>query len=330
MNPLRNMEVFVRVVTAGSFTSAANELGTTVAQASRAIANLEEHLCTRLLDRTTRRVGLTEAGKRYFLRCEQILDSVGQAEAELTNTYILPAGRLKVHSTSSLAQHCLLPVLYGFQAEHPSVAVDVTLNEHVPDMVDEAFDVSVVLSRTRPAEGLCFQFLGKIFSVACASPSYLASNGVPQRPIDLASHRCLQVISGDYPEDEWGFNGPHGSERVVLDSVGFRINSVEALATALRQGMGVGILPYFAAVQAIRSGELVHILPEYSAQARDVFAIYTSRRYMDAKVYAWVEFVRNRSPDTLESGRSNLRSRVQPVSTASKAAAIVPGSSTRV
>jgi DNA-binding transcriptional LysR family regulator len=307
MNTLRNMEVFVRVAATGSFTAAAHDLDTTVAHASRAVANLEEHFGTRLLNRTTRRVGLTEAGRRYFQRCKQILDSVGQAEAELTNTYILPAGNLKLHSTPSLAQHCLLPLLNDFQARNPSVEVDVTLGERVPDMSEEAFDVSIALSRSRPAEGLCFQFLGNVFSVVCASPSYLMSNGMPQRPTDLTSHRCLQAISADYPENEWEFSGPHGGERIALDRVGFKINAVEALATAVRQGMGIGLLPYFVAVHGIRSGELVHVLPDYRAQERDIFAIYTARRYMDAKVHAWIEFVRNVLPDALESARSDFR-----------------------
>lgn len=146
MDTLQNMRVFVRVVEAGSFTAAAQHLNTTTAYASRAVSDLEAHLRTRLLNRTTRRIALTEAGERYLQRCEQILAYVDQAEAEASDAHARPAGRLKVHSMTSFGQHYVVPMISRYQERHPSVQVDLTLAQRMPDLLDEGYDVSLVLA----------------------------------------------------------------------------------------------------------------------------------------------------------------------------------------
>jgi DNA-binding transcriptional LysR family regulator len=203
MDTLQNMRVFVRVVEAGSFTGAAQHLNTTTAYASRAVSDLEAHLRTRLLNRTTRRIALTEAGERYLQRCEQILAYVDQAEAEASDAHARPSGKLKVHAMTSFGQHYVVPAVGRYQKRYPDVHVELTLAARVPDLLDEGYDVALVLAQDLPDSGLVSQRLGSAFSITCASPAYLERNGVPKSPSDLSRHTCLQMVTPMFPTDEW-------------------------------------------------------------------------------------------------------------------------------
>jgi DNA-binding transcriptional LysR family regulator len=299
MDTLQRMRVLVRVVEAGSFTQAAQQLNTTTAYASRAVSDLEAHLRTRLLNRTTRRIALTDAGERYLRRCEEILAYVEEAEAEAGNAIAHPSGTLKVHAMTGIGQHCVVPSVGRYQQQYPDVQVELTLAQRVPDLLDEGYDVALMLAEDLPDSGLISQRLGSTFSVACASPAYLAANGVPQMPEDLAAHACLQTVTPIFPVDEWIFQGPTGRKRFALSDATFRVNTAEALAVAVREGMGVGLLPGYSAVDGLRSGELVRVLPEYTSQHTNVFAVYPSRQYLDAKIRTWVDFLRDALPPLL-------------------------------
>jgi DNA-binding transcriptional LysR family regulator len=309
MDTLQNMSVFVRVVEAGSFTAAAQFLDTNTAYVSRAVSDLEAHLRTRLLNRTTRRLALTEAGERYLQRCEQILAYVDQAETEASNAHARPSGKLKVHAMTSFAQHYVVPAMGRYQQRYPEVSLDLTLSQRIPDLFDEGYDVALVLaSGNLPDSGLVSQRLGKPFSVACASPAYLERNGVPQKPADLSRHTCLRMfMSMLFPADEWTFDGPNGQETFSLGAATFQVNVAEALAVAVREGMGIGLLPIYSAISGLRSGELVWVMPEYKAQEMDLYALYASREYLDAKIRTWIEFLREELPATLGADQVELR-----------------------
>lgn len=311
MDTLQKMRVLVRVVEAGSFTSAAHQLNTTTAYASRAVSDLEAHLRTRLLNRTTRRIALTEAGERYLRRCEEILAYVAQAEAEAGDSSAHPAGKLKVHAMTGIGQHCVVPVVGRYQQQYPDVKVELTLAQRVPDLLDEGYDVALMLAGDLPDSGLVSQRLGSIFSVACASPAYVAANGMPRVPADLGAHVCLQNISPIFSTDEWLFHGPRGEERFARGSSAFCVNTAEALAVAVREGMGIGLLPGYSAADGLRSGELVRVLPEHTAQHMNVYAVYPSRQYLDAKIRTWVEFLRDALPPLL--GNVDLESKTDSV-----------------
>ncbi|MGT2470460.1 LysR family transcriptional regulator [Paraburkholderia steynii] len=307
MDTLQNMRVFVRVVEAGSFTGAAQHLNTTTAYASRAVSDLEAHLRTRLLNRTTRRIALTEAGERYLQRCEQILAYVDQAEAEASDAHARPSGKLKVHAMTSFGQHYVVPAVSRYQQRYPDVHLELTLAQRMPDLLDEGYDVAVVLAQSLPDSGLVSQRLGSAFSVVVASPEYLERNGVPQTLSDLRGHTCLQMITPVMPADEWTFDGPNGQETLHLGASTFQINVAEAMAVAVREGMGVAVLPIYSAIAGLRSGELVWILPEYISQEMNVYALYPSRQYLDAKIRTWVEFLRDELPPTLAADQAELR-----------------------
>ncbi|MFM0594731.1 MULTISPECIES: LysR family transcriptional regulator [Paraburkholderia] len=308
MDTLQNMRVFVRVVEAGSFTGAAQHLNTTTAYASRAVSDLEAHLRTRLLNRTTRRIALTEAGERYLQRCEQILAYVDQAEAEAGDAHARPAGKLKVHAMTSFGQHYVVPAVGLYQERYPEVQIELTLAQRMPDLLDEGFDVSLTLATTGlPDSGLVSQRLGGAFSIVCASPAYLERHGVPQTPADLAHHTCMQMVTPVFPTDKWTFDGPNGEETVALGSSRFQVNVAEAMAVAVSRGMGVGLIPIYSAISGLRSGNLVWLLPEYTSQEMTLYALYPSRQYLDAKIRTWVEFLRDELPATLAADQEELR-----------------------
>ena len=165
MDTLQNMRAFSCVAEAGSFTAAAVQLDTTTANVSRAVSNLEAHLQTRLLNRTTRRIALTEAGKRYLLRCEQILAYVEEAEAEASDAHARPAGQLKVHTMTGIGQHFVIDAIARYRKTHPDVTFDLTMANRVPDLLDEGYDVSIVLARELPDSGFVSQRLGMTYSI---------------------------------------------------------------------------------------------------------------------------------------------------------------------
>ena len=307
MDTLQNMRVFVRVVEAGSFTGAAQNLNTTTAYASRAVSDLEAHLRTRLLNRTTRRIALTEAGERYLQRCEQILAYVDEAEAEAGHAQARPSGRLKMHAMTSFGLHYVVPAVSEYQQRYPDVHVELTLAQRMPDLIDEGYDVAVVLATELPDSGFVSQRIGGAFSVVCASPKYVERCGVPKTPAELANHTCLQMVSPVAPSSQWHFTGPEGEQTINLGPATFQVNVAEAMAAAVGQGMGIGLLPLYSAIGGLRSGELVWILPEYRSQEMSVYAIYPSRQYLDAKIRTWVELLRETVPATLANDQAELQ-----------------------
>jgi DNA-binding transcriptional LysR family regulator len=307
MDTLQNMRVFVRVVESGSFTAAAQHLNTTTAYASRAVSDLEAHLHTRLLNRTTRRIALTEAGERYLQRCQQILAYVEEAEAEAGDAHARPSGKLRLHAMASLGMHYIVPAVGRYQRRYPDVSVEMTLAQRTPDLLDEGFDVSVVVGYELPDSGLISQRLGTVFSIACASPAYLERRGVPRTPSELAEHACLRIVTPASVFDKWNFDGPNGTETFTVSAPAFQVNGADSMAIAVREGMGIAVLPTYAAMRWLGSGELVWILPEYTAMQLNVYALYPSRQYLDAKIRTWVDFLHDELPTTLAAEQAALR-----------------------
>jgi DNA-binding transcriptional LysR family regulator len=294
MNMLRNMKIFARVAEVGSFTLAAQQLKVTTAQASHAVSELEVHLRTRLLNRTTRRVALTEAGDRYLKRCTEILALLEISEAEAGAAKLSPSGVLRIHAPSSFGQIYVVPALTRYLEVHPLVRVDLTLSQRIPDLLDEGFDVSLQVTTTHlPDSALVSTRICTIPSVLCASPKYIERNGMPEAVSDLHRHACLQLVTPYFPVDRWKFEGPEGVTQIDLPPGKLRVNSSDALAVALAEGLGVGPLPLLSALPLLRSGQLVRVLPQYKLQSGTIYAIYPSREYLDAKIKTWVAFLRD-------------------------------------
>ncbi|MDR5732016.1 LysR family transcriptional regulator [Caballeronia sp. LZ025] len=302
MDLLRSMRIFTRVAEAASFTAAAQQLDITTAQASRAVTDLEAHLRTRLLNRTTRRVALTDAGNRYLARCKEVIALVDVSEAEASNAQVSPSGVLRMHAPITFGQHYVVPALTRYLDAHPQVRVELTLSQNVPDMLDEGYDVFLqITTSTLPDSALISHRICTMPSVLCASPRYLERAGVPRSIEELSEHACLQLVTAFFPVDRWIFEGPQGSVEVDLPPGRLRVNAADALAVAVTDGLGIAPLPALSVQPLLKSGALVRVLPEWELQTMTIYAMYASRQYLDAKIKTWVAFLRDFVVGTLES-----------------------------
>ncbi|MEZ2352004.1 LysR family transcriptional regulator [Caballeronia sp. RCC_10] len=302
MDLLRSMRIFTRVAEAASFTAAAQQLDITTAQASRAVTDLEAHLRTRLLNRTTRRVALTDAGNRYLARCKEVIALVDVSEAEASNAQVSPSGVLRMHAPITFGQHYVVPALTRYLDAHPQVRVELTLSQNVPDMLDEGYDVFLqITTSTLPDSALISHRICTMPSVLCASPRYLERAGVPRSIDELSEHACLQLVTAFFPVDRWIFEGPQGSVEVDLPPGRLRVNAADALTVAVTDGLGIAPLPALSVQPLLKSGALVRVLPEWELQTMTIYAMYASRQYLDAKIKTWVAFLRDFVVGTLES-----------------------------
>ncbi|MBV6753710.1 MULTISPECIES: LysR family transcriptional regulator [Pseudomonas] len=299
MDVFQTMRFFTVVAQSGSFTGAAEILNSTTANVSKAISSLEARLQTRLINRTTRRLALTEAGVRYLQRCEKILDEVREAEEEAGTAQVMPAGRLKIHAMSAIGNHYVIQAIAKYRETHPSVMFDLVLTNRLPDLLEEGYDMSIVLARDLPDSGFVAQRLGSTYSILCASPAYLEKRGHPESPGDLCSHDCLRIVNTVMPAENWIFEGPEGMESVTTPLSPLHINTADGMTVAIKSGMGIGIQPIASAVEGLRSGTLVRVLPNHHLEELNLFAIYPSRKFVDAKIKTWVEFLKGAIPELL-------------------------------
>ena len=301
MDTLFNMRAFVCVAETGSFTAAAQRMSLTTSYVSRAVATLETHLRTRLLHRTTRRIALTEAGQRYLLRCEQILAYIDEAEAEAGEANAHPVGVLKVHAMTGIGQHYLIKAIAEYQQKHADVGFELTLANRNTDLIDEGYDLSVVIASELPDSGFISKHLGSTYSVLCASPAYLARQGVPRQVSELGAHHCLRLVNNVMGLDKWLFDGPDGQEQVQIRQTPFQVNTADAMTEAIKAGIGIGALPLYSAVGGLRDGSLVRVLPNHRLFPLGIYALYPSRQFLDAKTRTWVEFMRDFLPARLQA-----------------------------
>jgi DNA-binding transcriptional LysR family regulator len=304
---LQTMRIFTHVAEEGSFTGAAQRMDTSTGSVSRAVRYLEAHLRTRLLNRNTRSLSLTESGQRYLQRCQQILAQLEQAEAEAADAQAEPAGRLRVHALPGFGQTYLMPAVMSYQQRYPSVSIDLTLSGHVPHIIDEGYDVAIQMTNAQlPDSALVSQRLGTLYSVLCASPAYLRKHGTPANVAALAHHACLQLATSLFPRDRWELEGPGGREAIELAPTAFQVNIPDALGTALSEDRGIGALPMSSAVPALKSGSLVRVLPDYQLQTLTAYVVYPSRQYLSAKIGTFVEYLRETVPAALAADHAVL------------------------
>lgn len=287
MDRLSAMQGFVRVVEHGSFVRAAERLGWSTSSLSRLVAELEAHLGARLLQRTTRRLSLTDAGQAYFERCVQLLADLGEAEALAGASAVQPRGTLRLTCSYNLGIHRLAPAIARFVARYPEVRFDVSVADRVVDLIEEGYDLAVRVGGAG-SDQLVARPLGRVQLWLAAAPAYLEVRGRPGAPEDLADHVLLSYANSPQPR-LWRLAGPQGAVREVAVRGPLHANSGEVLVAAAAAGLGVGFEPDFMVRPLIATGALERVLPAWGSHALDILAVYPSRRHLSAKVRLFVE-----------------------------------------
>jgi DNA-binding transcriptional LysR family regulator len=289
MDRLAAMQVFAQVVETGSFAKAAERLALSTSAASRHVAELEAHLQTRLLNRTTRRVSLTESGRAFYERAVQLLADLAEAEQEASSAAVVPRGTIRLTTSVNFGVRHVAPAIAAFLAEHRDVRFDVSLSDRIVDLVEEGFDLAIRIGAPA-ADNLVARKLGETRLVPCASPDYLAEHGAPKAPEDLAGHNCFtyEYVS---PRHLWRFRDRSGAERTVRISGRLHSNNGDLLAEAAASGAGIVFEPAFIVGPDVRVGRLVPLLQEFIPPPVPIYALYPSRKHLSAKVRRFVEFL---------------------------------------
>lgn len=285
MNLLISMNLFARVVECGSFSAVARETGLSQPTISKQVAALEQHLGSKLIRRSTRRIVLTEAGGEFYERCTRILSELEEAEASVGRKKTMPTGILRVSMPVTYGRMYVLPTLWKFLAEYPDIRIDLHMDDHYAALVEEGIDVAIRIGALTDINMIARK-IAKSPRLTVASPRYLEENGEPQTTDDLKSHRCI-IYSLLTTRDEWHFDGPDGRE-VVRVSGRFTANSPDAIRAAVLAGMGIAVTPQWLVRDCIERGALKVILLQYTPTPFDVHVIYPERRYMPAKVRCFI------------------------------------------
>lgn len=289
MDRLRAFEVFVAVVGKGGFARAADALGTSPANVTRYVAELEAHLGTRLLNRTSRRLSVTESGQALFDRGRAILDEVAELEALARASAVQPRGRLRINVPVSFGIRHLAPLWPRFMAMYPAVELDVSLNDRVVDIVEEGFDLAIRISRGGSQSHVARR-LATSRNIVCAAPAYLARHGHPAVPADLAVHGCIIYTQAAMAE-EWRLTTDDGTEHAVRVNGVMLTNNGDTAREAALHGVGVTWQPTFLVGDDLRAGRLVPLLPGFRLPDINVLALYPSRRHLNVKVRVMVDFL---------------------------------------
>lgn len=292
---LAGMAIFAAVVDAGSFSAAAVRLGLSKSAVSKHVSRLEAWLGTRLLNRTTRRLSLTEAGATLYERCARIVTELEEAEAEMGRLRQAPRGVLRVNAPTSFGHRHLAPAVGEFLARYPEVRVDMVLEDRLVDVVEEGFDVAVRIARLSDSS-LVARKLAPCRFVVCGSPAYLARHGAPERPEDLARHNCIQYTYQPN-RNGWRLATARGETVVRVDG-NIRINNGDAQRALLLAGAGLAVLPTFIVGDDLRTGALRAVLPDVPVPGTAVYAVYPPQRHVPPKLRAFIDFLGERfGPD---------------------------------
>jgi DNA-binding transcriptional LysR family regulator len=288
---LTDIAVFVRVVETGGFTAAAEALALSQSVVSRRVTALEKRLGVRLLQRTTRRIGLTEAGSELFRRASRGLTEIAEAELEVTRFQAEPRGTLRVTAPTSFSQLHLAPLLSGFVDRFPAVRINLQVDDQQRDLVEEGFDLAIRIATLSDSQ-LIAQRLAPARQVVCGSPQYFAKRGIPEHPDDLLHHDCIVYTYGRDP-GKWRFRAPDSDEDVVVPIQGpVHTNNGIVEKMVVLGGTGLALLPTFYVADELRSGRLQAVLTHFPPVELGIFAVYPERKGLGPKLRAFVDFLR--------------------------------------
>jgi DNA-binding transcriptional LysR family regulator len=295
MDPLDGIAAFARVVDTGSFWAAARRLNVSKSAISARVQRLESRLGVRLLNRSTRKLSLTEAGAAYYRHCARILVEAEAAEQAANALQREPRGTLRVSAPDSFGAMHVAPAVPAFLKRYPELAIDINLSPAYADLVDESLDLAIRIGVLEDS-ALVVRKLASSRRMLCAAPAYLEQRRPPRTPGDLVSHNCLcaNLLSCG---DEWRLSGKknnkNGEVRVTV-SGSFRSNNAEMLRAAALDGIGIADLPIWAVADELRSGRLRRVLPAWAPPVSTIYAVYPGNRLMSMKVRAFVDHLAQR------------------------------------
>lgn len=291
MEHLRDMGLFVDLVNAMSFTRAAEALGIPKSSLSRRISELEQALGVRLLNRTTRRLELTEAGALYYSRAREIIEAARVAHEQLKGVAEEPRGHLRISMLADFGTIVLAPLMAEFARDYPDITFDIDLSPRRVDLVSEHFDVAIRFGES-PDSTLTARRLGTLSARLYASPAYIEQHGMPAHPLDLSRHECLRIPMGPQGS-RWTLTRSDGKaeEKVEVGVQGrFAMNNMGMLRRLTCEGMGIGPIDETQAKNDLKIGRLVQVLPDWQRQPIPIYA-FTATRLLPAKTRAFVDFL---------------------------------------
>lgn len=292
MDRFHAITAFARVVEAGSFVRAAERLGVSVSAVSRQVAELEAHLNSRLINRTTRRLSLTESGRVFYERCVQLLSDLEEAEQSAGAGAVRPRGTLRLTCGTTFGERHLAKAVGEFLVRYPDMRFDVELSDRTTDLVDEGFDAAVRIGSIG-SQNLVGRRIGQTRLVCCAATSYLTRHSEPKTPEALAGHACLTYEYAPH-RNVWPFRDPAGHDRPVRVSGPVNSNHAHFLAELAVTGTAIVLEPDFVVGPEVRDGRLTPILRKFEPLPANIYFVYPSRRHLSAKVRALAEFLAER------------------------------------
>ncbi|UUX95986.1 LysR family transcriptional regulator [Aquabacterium sp. J223] len=294
MDRLHSMRVFARVVELGSFAAAARDMGLSPAVVTRLVADLEQHLGARLINRTTRRLALTEAGADYLQRVQDVLDRIEEAENVARDAGTELAGTIRLATGASFAAHALAPVLRGFLQRYPKVVVDLHAFGSLLTTPEDEFDLTILVGPLPPQADFVARRLASTEIVACASPQYLASHpaGPPRHPDDLQRHESVVPVLAGVPR-EWRFERRDGGGPPVMVTLTgrLRVHHADVVLASAVAGAGIANLPSYVAAPALASGQLQWVLSGWRQPSVGVWAGLPTRRYLPLRIRVLVDWL---------------------------------------
>jgi DNA-binding transcriptional LysR family regulator len=291
---LDDISTFVAVVDAGSFVAGGRSVGLTRSAAGKALVRLEERMSTRLLNRTTRAISLTDDGRVFYEHCTQVLAALEDAEAAVGARSSKPRGILRITVPDSFGRLYVLPLLHTYLMQWPELEAEVSFTDRAVDIVEEGFDLAVRIQASSAKNyldaGLISRVVARHRGVLCASPAYLQRRGEPSSVDELSSHECV-MFKTRTQSHEWRLRRPGESWVKVVGRSRLRVDSGEALLDATIAGLGVAYLPGFLADKAISAGELKELLPTYQTEFAQILVVYPSKRHLPAKVRYLIDYM---------------------------------------
>src|SRR6266850_706298 len=285
MDTLLSMKVFRQVVEAGSFVGAAERLSVSTAMTSKHVMHLEKHLGTRLLNRSSRSLSLTESGRLFFERCKGILEEVHGAELAVGSVSGAPRGTLRITAPSWTATRSMVDLLAAYRRLYPEVVVDISFEDRFVDLIAEGYDLALRATADPLPAGLIARPLGPMPFVIAASPEYLRRCGIPKVPQDLAQHDSVMIGNGQ----SWRLTGPNGEVEVPARVVLRFASMTVAVAHAVCTGIGLAPLPHIIFEDPVFREALCPVLTQYPLRHPHLYALYVSRKHLQPKVRTFVD-----------------------------------------